>query len=99
MAKAGIGRGDRIGLMSKTRYEWTLIDFAIWAAGAVTVPIYDTSSAEQVHWILSDSEAKAVFVETDEHLATLESVKGRLDGLEHTWQIDAGAVRQPTQPG
>src|SRR5207248_737105 len=49
MAKAGIGRGDRVAIMSKTRYEWTLIDFAIWAAGAVTVPIYDTSSAEQVH--------------------------------------------------
>ncbi|EMD23798.1 AMP-dependent synthetase/ligase [Amycolatopsis azurea] len=89
MAQAGIAPGDRIGLMSKTRYEWTLIDFAIWAAGAVTVPIYDTSSAEQVHWILSDSAAKGVFVETDEHLATLESVKGRLDSLEHTWQIEA----------
>jgi len=89
MAQAGIAPGDRIGLMSKTRYEWTLIDFAIWAAGAVTVPIYDTSSAEQVHWILSDSAAKGVFVETDEHLATLESVKGRLDSLKHTWQIEA----------
>ncbi len=89
MAQAGIAPGDRIGLMSKTRYEWTLIDFAIWAAGAVTVPIYDTSSAEQVHWILSDSAAKGLFVETDEHLATLESVKGRLDTLEHTWQIEA----------
>ncbi|MFI7121495.1 AMP-dependent synthetase/ligase [Amycolatopsis sp. NPDC049868] len=99
MAQAGIAPGDRVGLMSKTRYEWTLIDFAIWAAGAVTVPIYDTSSAEQVHWILSDSAAKAVFVETDEHLATLESVKGRLDGLEHTWQIEAGAVDQLTEQG
>ncbi|WP_410578667.1 AMP-dependent synthetase/ligase [Amycolatopsis sp. lyj-108] len=99
MAQAGIAPGDRIGLMSKTRYEWTLIDFAIWAAGAVTVPIYDTSSAEQVHWILSDSAAKGVFVETDEHLATLESVKGRLDTLEHTWQIEAGAVDQLTEQG
>ncbi|ANN16498.1 long-chain fatty acid--CoA ligase [Amycolatopsis orientalis] len=102
MAQAGIAPGDRIGLMSKTRYEWTLIDFAIWAAGAVTVPIYDTSSAEQVHWILSDSAAKAVFVETDEHLATLESVKGRLDTLEHTWQIesaDAPAVDHLTAEG
>jgi len=47
---AGIGPGERIGLMSKTRYEWTLVDYAIWAAGAVTVPIYETSSAEQVSW-------------------------------------------------
>ncbi|OXM48735.1 AMP-dependent synthetase/ligase [Amycolatopsis alba] len=101
MAQAGIAPGDRIGLMSKTRYEWTLIDFAIWAAGAVTVPIYDTSSAEQVHWILSDSAAKGVFVETDEHLATLESVKGRLDTLEHTWQIEAAepAVDRLTAQG
>lgn len=99
MAAAGIAPGDRVGLMSKTRYEWTLIDFAIWAAGAVTVPIYDTSSAEQVHWILSDSAAKAVFVETDDHVATLETVKGRLDALEHTWQIEAGAVDQLTEQG
>ncbi|MGY6654522.1 AMP-dependent synthetase/ligase [Amycolatopsis sp. TRM77291] len=99
MAEAGIAPGDRVGLMSKTRYEWTLIDFAIWAAGAVTVPIYDTSSAEQVHWILSDSAAKAVFVETDEHVATLETVKGRLDALEHTWQIEGGAVERLTEQG
>ncbi len=102
MAQAGIAPGDRIGIMSKTRYEWTLIDFAIWAAGAVTVPIYDTSSAEQVHWILSDSAAKAVFIETDEHLATLESVKARLDVLDHTWQIesaDAPAIDHLTALG
>jgi len=70
MAKAGIGRGDRVAIMSKTRYEWTLIDFAIWAAGAVTVPIYDTSSPEQVHWILSDSAAKGVFVRPSARIAS-----------------------------
>jgi long-chain acyl-CoA synthetase len=88
LVESGIGKGDRIGLMSKTRYEWTLIDFAIWAAGAVTVPIYDTSSAEQVHWILSDSAATGVFVETPEHRAALEQISGRLDGLRHVWQIE-----------
>ncbi|MBN6041520.1 long-chain fatty acid--CoA ligase [Amycolatopsis sp. 195334CR] len=88
MVAAGIQPGDRVGLMSKTRYEWTLLDFAIWAAGAVTVPIYDTSAAEQVHWILSDAQAKAVFVETDEHRATLEEVRSRLGDLAHTWQIE-----------
>ena len=67
---AGIGPGDRVGLMSRTRYEWTLIDFAIWSAGAVTVPIYETSSAEQVQWILNDSGAVACFVESAEHQAT-----------------------------
>jgi long-chain acyl-CoA synthetase len=89
LVKAGIGKGDRVGLMSATRYEWTLIDFAIWAAGGVTVPIYDTSSAEQVQWILSDSAAKGVFVETDGHRATLAEVSDRLDALEHTWQIES----------
>ena len=88
MAKAGIGRGDRVAIMSKTRYEWTLVDFAIWAAGAVTVPIYDTSSPEQVHWILSDSAAKAVFVETNGHLAAVDQIRDRLTDLANTWQFD-----------
>ncbi|ROS43069.1 AMP-dependent synthetase/ligase [Amycolatopsis thermoflava] len=89
LVEAGIERGDRVGLMSKTRYEWTLIDFAIWAAGAVTVPIYDTSSPEQVAWILSDSGAKGVFVETSEHLAAVDEVRDRLPALQYTWQIEA----------
>src|SRR5437763_1289553 len=62
---AGIQPGDRIALMSKTRYEWTLVDFAIWVAGGVTVPIYETSSPEQVQWILADSGALAIVVESD----------------------------------
>ncbi|MBE8518696.1 long-chain fatty acid--CoA ligase [Amycolatopsis sp. H6(2020)] len=96
MAKAGIGRGDRVAIMSKTRYEWTLIDFAIWAAGAVTVPIYDTSSPEQVHWILSDSAAKGVFVETNAHAAAVEGIRDRLTDLASTWQIegDSPAVEE-----
>jgi len=85
---AGIEQGDRIGLMSKTRYEWTLLDFAIWAAGGVTVPIYETSSAEQIHWILSNSGAKGIVVETAEHRATLDEVTERLPELAHTWQIE-----------
>ena len=59
----GIEAGDRIALMAKTRYEWTLVDFAIWFAGCITVPIYETSSPSQVAWIVSDSGAKAVVVE------------------------------------
>ncbi|WP_199431861.1 AMP-dependent synthetase/ligase [Qaidamihabitans albus] len=98
---AGIEQGDRVGLMSATRYEWTLIDFAIWAAGGVTVPIYDTSSPEQLHWILSDSGAKAVVVETGELSATLESVRGRLPDLDHAWRIegDEPAVEALTSLG
>ena len=61
---AGIQIGDRVAIMAKTRYEWTILDFAIWFAGAVTVPIYETSSAEQIQWILEDSGARAIIVET-----------------------------------
>ena len=64
---SGVAAGDRVALQAKTRYEWAVIDFAIWTAGAVTVPIYETSSADQVAWILSDSGATAVIVERDEH--------------------------------
>ena len=58
---SGIVPGDRIGIMSRTRFEWTLIDFAIWYAGAVSVPVYETSAPAQAAWALSHSEAKAVF--------------------------------------
>jgi long-chain acyl-CoA synthetase len=86
---AGVQVGDRIGLMSRTRYEWTLIDYAIWAAGAVTVPIYETSSAEQIAWILSDSGAVACFAETDAHRAIVEQVRDQFPAMTHLWQIDA----------
>ena len=89
---AGVQPGDRIGLMSKTRYEWTLLDFAIWTAGAVTVPIYETSSAEQVAWILGDSGANGVIVETPAHAATVDEVRGDLGSLKHVWQIDGGGL-------
>ncbi|MGW8376553.1 AMP-dependent synthetase/ligase [Streptomyces sp. ODS28] len=87
---AGVQPGDRVGLMSRTRYEWTLLDFAIWAAGAVTVPVYETSSPEQIAWILGDSGAVACLVETEAHSKAVESVRDRLGGLAHVWQIDAG---------
>jgi long-chain acyl-CoA synthetase len=89
LVAAGVGTGDRVALMSRTRYEWTLIDYAIWAAGAVTVPIYETSSAEQVAWILSDSAAVACFTETAAHTATVEEARG---GLRDVFTIDAGAL-------
>ncbi|MFI2611142.1 AMP-dependent synthetase/ligase [Kitasatospora sp. NPDC018619] len=89
---AGVGPGDRVGIMSRTRYEWTLLDFAIWTAGAITVPVYETSSAEQVEWILGDSGAVAVITETDQHVRVVAEVRDRLPGLEHTWQIEGGAL-------
>jgi long-chain acyl-CoA synthetase len=85
---AGVEPGDRVALMSRTRYEWTLLDFAVWSAGAVTVPVYETSSPEQIAWILGDSGAVACLVETAAHSAAVESVRDRLPALEHIWQIE-----------
>jgi len=99
LVASGVQIGDRVGLMAKTRYEWTLIDYAIWAAGAVTVPIYETSSAEQVQWILGDSGAVAVFAESPANVATVEEVRGTLGSLEHVWCIDTGAVEELTASG
>ena len=64
---AGVQAGDRVAVLSRTRYEWSLADYAILAAGAVTVPIYETSSPDQISWIVSDSGAVGIVVETDEH--------------------------------
>ncbi|HYY09633.1 MAG TPA: AMP-binding protein, partial [Kineosporiaceae bacterium] len=94
LAAAGVQAGDRVALMSKTRYEWTLTDFAIWFAGAVTVPVYETSSAEQVSWILSDSGAVAVVVETPEHAATVAGVRAGLPALASVWSIGDGDLTQ-----
>jgi long-chain acyl-CoA synthetase len=86
---AGIEPGDRIALMSRTSYEWTLIDYAIWAAGAVTVPVYETSSAEQAEWMLGDSGARAVFAETSSHAQAIDGVRDRLTTLDlGIWKID-----------
>ena len=95
----GIQAGERVALMSKTRYEWTLFDFAILAVGAVVVPIYETSSAEQVEWILSDSEAAAVVVESGAHAAMVDEVRDRTPKLRTVWQIDNGAVADLTAAG
>ena len=89
---AGVEPGDRVGLLSRTRYEWTLIDYAIVTAGAITVPIYDTSSAEQVAWILTDSGAKAVFVELPLHREVVESVADQVPDVKQVWEIDNGGV-------
>ncbi|WP_406305519.1 AMP-dependent synthetase/ligase [Streptomyces sp. NBC_00885] len=96
---AGVRPGERVALMSPTRYEWVQLDFAIWSAGAVTVPVYETSSAEQVQWILGDSGAVAVVVESDAHAAAVESVRDRLPGLRHIWQIEQGAIEELTAAG
>jgi len=87
---AGVGPGDKIGLMCRTRYEWTLIDFATWFAGALLVPVYETSSPAQVHWNLSDSEAVAVIVETADHFSRFDEVHPELPAVTRVWQVDLG---------
>jgi long-chain acyl-CoA synthetase len=89
---AGIGLGERVAIMSKTRYEWTLTDFAVWTAGAVSVPIYETSSADQVSWIVSDAGCAAVILETPTHARTLTAVHAEQPELRHVWQIDDGGL-------
>ncbi|MDF2573302.1 MAG: long-chain fatty acid--CoA ligase [Agromyces sp.] len=90
LVASGIQPGDKIGLMAKTRYEWTLIDFATWFAGAVLVPIYETSSPAQVKWNLGDSGSIAVIVETPDHFARFDEVHPELPAIRNVWQIDLG---------
>ncbi|SCG69392.1 AMP-dependent synthetase/ligase [Micromonospora inositola] len=96
---AGVEPGARVALMSRTRYEWTLADYALWAIGAVTVPVYDTSSAEQLAWILADSGAVACVVETADHAALLTGVRDGLPELRQVWQIDSGDLIQVAEQG
>ncbi len=96
---AGVGPGDRVGLMSCTRYEWTLFDVAIWFAGAVTVPVYETSSPEQLAWILEDSGAVAVLVESQDMSAAVQEARAGLPGLQDVWVLDEGAVETLVERG
>ncbi|MCE0538321.1 AMP-binding protein [Kineosporia rhizophila] len=88
----GVQPGDRVALMARTRYEWTLLDVAIWFAGGISVPVYETSSAEQVRWILADSGAVAIVVETAAHRETVGQVRGEVSGLREVLTIDDGAI-------
>lgn len=88
----GIEPGDRVAIMSRTRYEWTLLDFAVWAAGGVGVPVYETSSAEQVRWIAADAGARLAVVETPAHAAVVAEVRDDLPGLLDVLVLDEGAV-------
>ncbi|MEV7084901.1 AMP-binding protein [Streptomyces sp. NPDC093085] len=90
----GVRFGDRVAIMSRTRYEWTLFDFALWSVGAQPVPVYPTSSAEQIHWMMHDAGISACVVENEDHAMTVGSVIDRLPGLGRLWQLDAGAVEE-----
>lgn len=99
IAASGVEVGDRVGIMSRTRYEWTLMDYALWYAGAVPVPIYETSSAEQVEWILGDSGAVGVVLESDRHKAVFDEVAGALPNVTRAWVLDDGVVAELTASG
>ncbi len=96
---SGIAPGDRVGIMSRTRAEWTMADFGIWYAGAVSVPVYETSSADQTAWILGDSGAKAVIVETTKHAKVVEEARSELPELRHVWQIEDTGIEDIKNAG
>ncbi|MFE9433010.1 AMP-dependent synthetase/ligase [Streptomyces sp. NPDC006640] len=95
----GVRFGDRVAIMCRTRYEWTLFDFALWTVGAQVVPVYPTSSAEQVFWMLHDAQVSAVMVEHEDHAMTIATVVDRLPTLQQLWQLDAGAVHELYEAG
>ncbi|KQT01056.1 AMP-dependent synthetase/ligase [Cellulomonas sp. Leaf395] len=95
----GIGPSDRVAIMSRTRYEWTLLDFACWAAGALGVPVYETSSAEQVRWIMADAGVRLALVENAKHAEVVAQVRDDLPGLTEVLVIDDGAVAALVESG
>ncbi|MDR0365420.1 MAG: long-chain fatty acid--CoA ligase [Bifidobacteriaceae bacterium] len=88
----GIQVGDKLAIMSRTSYEWALLDYAIWSVGAVSVPIYETSSVDQVQWICSDAGVSGVFVETPAHAMVVEAARAQLPRLTQIWQLSQDAI-------
>ncbi|MFJ2156931.1 AMP-dependent synthetase/ligase [Streptomyces sp. NPDC087856] len=91
---AGLEPGGRVAVMSRTRYEWTVLDFAVWAAGGQTVPIYATSSAEQVEWIVRDSGTRFVVTETPGNTDTVTTATARHPQPPRVWELDGGAMAE-----
>ena len=98
-AAAGIQPGEKVGFLARTTYEWSLVDFALFYAGAVMVPSYETSSPSQIQWILEDSGAIALLVESPEHFARVDEVRGDLPLLREVWQLHLGAIDTLTAQG
>lgn len=99
LVAAGVQPGQAVAIMSRTRFEWALIDFAIWYAGAVSVPIYESSAPAQIEWILSDADCVALFVENDEHNSRFEEIKQGAPLCRQVWQIENGAVEALSKLG
>jgi long-chain acyl-CoA synthetase len=96
---AGIKPGEKIGFMCKTRYEWTLVDFATWFAGAVLVPIYETSAPAQLEFNMSDSGATAIILENADYFAKFDEVRSELPNITKVWQIGLGDLDKLTAGG
>lgn len=96
---AGIQPGEKVGFLARTTYEWTLVDFALFYAGAVMVPIYETSSPAQIQWIMEDSGAIALMVESADHFAKVDEVRGDLPLVREVWQLHVGAIASLTAAG
>ncbi|GAB4588574.1 AMP-dependent synthetase/ligase [Nocardia sp. IFM 10818] len=92
LVASGVELGDRVAIMAATSYDWVVLDFAIWAAGGCTVAIFDSSSAEQCRWILSDSATKLAVVENDKHRATIAEIEGGLSEMKEVLQLDKSAI-------
>ncbi|MFD7713050.1 AMP-dependent synthetase/ligase [Streptomyces sp. NPDC059785] len=99
LVASGIAPGHRVAIMARTRYEWTALSYALWAVGAEVVPIYPTSSHEQVSWILADADCVAVVVEDEPGVMTVASACASLPRLRHVWQLDAGALADLAERG
>lgn len=99
LAASGVQPGDKIGLICKTRYEWTLIDFAAWFAGAYLVPVYETSAPSQIQWILTDSGASFLIVETEEHFARFDEIAADTPAVGSVWHIDRGDLEKLSAAG
>ncbi|MEU3548031.1 AMP-dependent synthetase/ligase [Streptomyces longwoodensis] len=96
---SGISPGHRVAIMARTRYEWTVLSYALWAVGAEIVPIYPTSSRDQVAYILRDSGCVGVVVEDEQSVMTVGSVCASLPALRHVWQLDSGALDELARRG
>ena len=99
LVASGIQPGQAVALMSRTRYEWTLLDFAIWFAGAVSVPIYESSSPAQMQWIISDSDSVAVILENSEHEERFKQIQASVPLAQKVWQFDDNLVANLRERG
>ncbi|GAA4286662.1 AMP-dependent synthetase/ligase [Georgenia daeguensis] len=95
----GVEPGDRVAIMSRTSYEWSVLDLGAWSVGAVPVPVYETSSAEQVEWIVTDAGVRLVFAENRAMAALVEPLVGKVPGLEKVYVIDEFAISQVSAAG